>query len=171
MAIDGGSSAGKSTLALLIAAEIPSVVLQGDDFYNTEIEWEGMSSADRATHCIDWKRACHCALEPLLAGKTASWNPFNFATGRGLAHYLVTRKSAPVILLDGIYSSNPLFSDLVDFTILVDAPANVRYSRHNEQEGHDDAEWHALWDEAEAYYLKHIRPPSSFDLVLSQELN
>lgn len=166
VAIDGGSSAGKSTIALLIAAEVSAVVVQGDDFYQTGIDWTRVSVKEKAMLCIDWKRARKEALEPLLAGKMAKWHPFNFVTGVGLADYVVTRKPAPVIIIDGIYSSNPELSDILDLTILIEAPATIRYSRHNEREGHDDIEWHKLWDEAELYYLTKIRPSSTFDLVV-----
>ena len=29
------------------------------------------------------------------------------------------------------------------------------------------AAWHALWDDAEAFYFTEVRPPSAFDLVVS----
>lgn len=167
LAIDGGTGTGKSTLALLIAAEVPAVIVQGDDFCQNDVDWNQMSTAEKATHCIDWSRARREALEPLLAGETAIWHPFNFSTGIGLADYVVMRKPASVIILDGIYSSNPGLSDILDFTILVEAPTKIRYARHNEREGHNDIEWHKLWNEAELYYLTHVRPPSSFDLVIS----
>lgn len=169
VAIDGGSSAGKSTLAILMAAEVEGVIVQGDDFCETSIDWNQVSLADKAALCIDWKRARKEAIEPLLAGRTASWHPFNFQTGVGLADYFVIRKSAPVIIIDGIYSSSPALIDILDLTILIDTPADIRYHRHNEREGHDDEEWHKIWDEVELYYFENIRPASSFDLVISLE--
>lgn len=166
VAIDGGTGSGKSTLSLLIAGEMPAVIVQGDDFYQTQIDFTQKSAAEKATLCIDWHRARREALEPLLSGKSAIWHPFNFVTGIGLADYVVERKSAPVILLDGVYSSNPLLSDILGLTILMHAPVQLRYARHNEREGHADIAWHELWDEAEEYYFTEIRPPSSFDLVI-----
>ncbi len=167
VAIDGGSSAGKSTLALLVAARVPAVIVQGDDFYQTEIDWSQMSRAQKAAYCIDWQRARHEALEPLLSGQTAIWHPFNFATGIGLADYVVIRRPAPVIILEGAYSSNPTLSDILGLTVFVDTPTEVRYARHNDREGHDDSSWHELWDEVELFYFTQVRPPSSFDLVVS----
>jgi len=167
VAIDGGSAAGKSVIALLVAAEVSAVIVQGDDFYRTELDWGVMNAAEKAALCIDWRRARKEALEPLLAEKVASWHPFNFATGIGLAEYVVTRKPAPVIILDSIYSANPELADLLDFTVLIDTPSSIRYARHNDREGHDDTEWHKIWDEAELYYFTKIRRPTSFDLVVS----
>lgn len=167
VAFDGGTSSGKSTLALLVAAEVSVVVVQGDDFCQTQIDWSTKSSDEKSALCIDWKRAREQALEPLLAGKTATWHPFNFKTGIGLADYVVVRKPKPVIILDGAYSSNPSLSGILDLTVLLNMPADIRMRRHNAREGHDDAAWHAIWDEVESYYFTKIRPPSCFDIVLS----
>jgi uridine kinase len=167
VAIDGGTGAGKSTLAILVAAEVHGVIVQGDDFCQTEVDWNQMNAAEKAINCIDWKRARLEALKPLLAGQVGIWHPFNFTTGIGLAGYTVTRQPAPVIILDGAYSSNPQLADIINLTVLVDTPAKIRYARHNEREGHDDFEWHKTWNEAEEYYFTHVRPPASFDLVIS----
>ncbi|HEY2810487.1 MAG TPA: hypothetical protein VGJ00_03760 [Rhabdochlamydiaceae bacterium] len=166
VAIDGGTGAGKTTLALLLAAELPATIVQGDDFCQTEIDWTKMGAAEKAAHCIDWQRARREALGPLLLGKKAIWHPFNFPTGVGLADYFVVREPAPVIIIDGVYSSNPSLADILDLTILMDAPVQLRFARHNDREGHADIAWHELWDEAEEYYFTKIRPPSSFDIVI-----
>lgn len=145
VSIDGGSSAGKSTIAILVAAEVNGVIIQGDDFYQTGINWSQLSLADRVIQCIDWNRAQKETIEPLLTGQIAYWHPFNFKTEIGFTEYFVVRKLAPVIIIDGIYFSNPQLADLLDFTILIDTPADIRYLRHNEREGNDNAEWHNLW--------------------------
>lgn len=69
-------------------------------------------------------------------------------------------------MLDGIYSALPKMPNVNHIKILIDVPAELRYHRHNIREGSDDLEWHHLWDPVEDYYLKVIRPPSSFDLVV-----
>jgi hypothetical protein len=66
---------------------------------------------------------------------------------------VVTREPAPVIILEGAYSTSSALSDIVDLTVLVEAPAEERTARHNRREKTDDAEWHDLWDEAEAITL------------------
>lgn len=167
VAIDGGSASGKSTFAILVAAQVDGVIIQGDDFCQTGLDWNNMTLRDRVNLCIDWQRARKEAIEPLLANRTASWHPFNFKTGLGLADYLVTRKPKPVVIIDGIYSSNPTLADILGLTVFIDTPANIRYRRHNEREGHPDTEWHQIWDEAELFYFLHIRPPSSFDIIIT----
>jgi uridine kinase len=177
VALDGGSGAGKSTLAAIVAAAVKATVIGSDDFFvatRRSAEWDALTPAERAVDCIDWRRMRREAIEPLLAGNVASWHPFNYETMLGpapstphlQAPHTVTARPAGVIILDGIYSSRPELSDLIDLSILVDAPVAARYRRHDEREKQDEAEWHARWDPAENWYLTQVRPAGSFDLVV-----
>lgn len=178
VALDGGSGVGKSTLAVAVAAELGASVVHTDDFFASHrfgAEWDGCTAAEKADLAIDWQRLRAEALEPLRAGRDASWHPFDFATydyasGSGLATAFVTCQPTGVIVVDGIYSSRPELSDLIDLSVLVEAPAAVRRQRHDEREGTDEGAWHGRWDAAEAYYFAHVRRPESFDLVVSTDL-
>ena len=176
VALDGGSGAGKSTLALLIAQELNAALIQGDDFYAAHIsdaEWDTRTPQQKADEGIDWRRLRAEALEPLLAGKTARWHPFDFEKLRPDGTYplstdFVERPPAEVIVLDGAYSARPELADLIDLAVLVDVPVGVRHARLAERDPSDFSEaWHARWDVAEAYYFTHVRPKSAFDLVVS----
>jgi uridine kinase len=170
VALDGRSGTGKSTLATRIASRMDAVIVESDDFYvgGTDDEWASRTPKEKVDLCIDWRRLRAAALEPLLAGRTPTWHPFNFATGEGLANHTVSRSPAPVIILDGVYSARPELADLVDLTVLVDASDDLdRRRRLLAREGETFmSAWHALWDDAEDYYFKHVRPPESFDLVV-----
>ena len=83
VALDGGSGVGKSTLAVAVAAEFGASVVHTDDFfasYWTGAEWDARTAAEKADLAIDWQRLRTQALEPLRAGRVASWHPFDFAT-------------------------------------------------------------------------------------------
>src|SRR5438094_376211 len=81
---------------------------------------------------------------------------------------LTQRKSPLLIALDGAYSTRPELVDLIDLTVLVDAPLQFRHARLAAREAACFLEaWHRRWDDAEAHYFTHVRPPSSFDLVVS----
>lgn len=178
VALDGGSGAGKSVLAGLVARAIRAtgaVVVPSDDFCDVETpesEWAACSPAERAARIIDWQRLRRDALDPLLAGRPASYDtydyPLRYAAGRVVTHR-VTLASAPVILLDGISSARPELADLLGLTVLVDAPPATRRARHDAREPDDQADWHRLWDPAEAHYLRLVRPPSAFDLIVRSE--
>jgi uridine kinase len=180
VAIDGRGGAGKSTLAGAVAEIVGAAVVPSDDFFAAEIpasEWDRRSPAERAGDAIDWKRLRQEALEPLLAGKPARWRSFDFRARRPDGSYpasaeLTACVPAPVILLDGAYSSRPELADLVSLSVLVEAPAPVREARLRARE--EDAflrEWHERWDPAEAHYFEQVRPRSSFDLIVSTAWN
>ncbi len=175
VALDGGSGAGKSTLALLIAQALNAALIQGDDFYAANIshtEWETRTPEQRAADVIDWRRLRVEALEPLLAQKPARWHAFDFASGRPDGTYamrmdFVEHQPADVIVLDGAYSLRPELADLIDLSVLVDVPVAVRHERLAARESSNLDSWHTRWDAAEEYYLTHVRPKSSFDLVIT----
>src|SRR5262249_39136667 len=115
VAIDGPSGSGKSSLAAAAAEIVGGAVVPSDDFFAAEItaaQWKERSAAERARDALDWKRLRREALEPLLAGKPARWRAFDFDTQRPDGSYppageFTERSPAPVILLDGAYSSRP----------------------------------------------------------------
>jgi uridine kinase len=177
VAIDGGSGSGKTTFAAALAAQLDAVIVPSDDFFAAEItdaDWDALGPSGRAAAAIDWRRLREEALEPLLAGRTASWHPFDFAAGTRpdgtypMALEAATREPAPVIVLEGAYSTRPELADLIDLAVLVDVPLDERHRRIavREKEGFRDA-WHARWDGAEGHYFSHVRPASAFDLVVT----
>jgi uridine kinase len=176
IAVDGPSGCGKSTLAATLAAAVGAVVVPGDDFFAAEItsaEWEGRTPAERAHDAIDWRRLRLEALEPLRAGRSAEWHPFDFAAGErpdgtyAMEISLVRREPAAVIILDGAYSTRPELADLIDLSVLIEMPASVRQQRLAAREAPAFlAAWHARWDAAETFYFTHVRPASTFDLIV-----
>jgi para-aminobenzoate synthetase len=179
VAIDGPSGSGKSALAALVAASLDAVIVPSDDFYAahvTDADWAARSSAERVADVIDWRRLRAEALEPLLAGRTATWYPFDFEAGPRpdgtfrVATSPTTRDPAAVVVLDGAYSSRPELVDLIDLSVFVDVPAAERHRRLVERDG--DAytgAWERRWKAAEDYYFTTVRSPASFDLVVVNE--
>jgi uridine kinase len=176
--LDGGSGAGKSTIALMLEQRLDSVIVQSDDFFAANVpdwEWDIRSIPERARDVLNWQKLRTEALEPLLASKTAKWHPFDFAAGLlvdgtyGMSKEYVEKKPAPVIILEGAYSSSPALSNLIDFKILIDVPVSERHQRLDKRE--EDKQflqrWHILWDAVEEYYFSEVMPKSSFDLVIS----
>jgi uridine kinase len=128
---------------------------------------------ERARDVIDWARLRRCALEALRAGRRAAWHPFDFAAGEradgsyGMSPHVEEREPAPIIVVEGAYSSRPELADLIDLTVFVDAPESVRRARlaARKEAGFLEA-WHERWDAAEAYYFREVRPKESFDVVV-----
>jgi uridine kinase len=173
VAIDGRSGAGKTTLANLVAEGVGGVVVLGDDFYSggTDEKWRGHSPEAKVAEVIDWKRLRRDVLESLLRGKPASWHPLAFTPGVGWTGWkdeLITLQPARIVILDGAYSSRPELADILDLSVLVEAPEEVRSERLLAREGAAFMQsWHEIWDAAEDYYFSQVRPLSSFDVVVS----
>ena len=179
IALDGRSGSGKSTIAEQLCKKLDGVLVQSDDFYAAHIsdaDWEARTAEERARDAIDWKRLRREVLEPLLANRAARWRPFDFVAGPNadgtynLSEEYVERTPNDIIVLDGAYSARPELSDLIDVSVLVDIPDDVRRERLAQREEAAWLQaWHERWDEAEAYYFTRICPPSSFDLVVYNE--
>jgi uridine kinase len=179
IALDGPSGAGKSTIAAALAPELDIAIVPLDDFFSAHIpdhKWDEFTLEEKLKCVIDWGRVRAEAILPLLQGKPARWHAFDFQGGlRADGTYSMEkeareRKPAQVILIEGAYSAGPALANLVDFTILIDAPLHERHARIAKREDPDFLKiWHRRWDAAEEYYFGVIRPKHSFDLVVLSE--
>ncbi len=158
-------------MAQAIAQELGGIVVIGDDFFSggPDSEWDVRSAEAKVADCIDWRRLRKEALEPLLAGRPASWHPFNFISGIGLSEKVIQHNPAPVIILDGAYSCRPELADIVDLAVLIElSDEKLRRQRLLAREGYDFmASWHKRWDVAEDYYFTQVVPRTMFDLVIT----
>jgi len=182
VALDGGSGAGKTTIAekLMRLTEVALVPL--DDFYQTvipEAEWPHKTVQQRLNGVFDWSRVRSEALEPLRAGRPGRWHAFDFMSGLGkegtyrLKEAVTEVAPAPTILVEGAYSASPPLRDLIDLAVLVDVQNKKRHLR-TAARGDDIeilAKWHAIWDAVETHYFKHVCRSKSFDLVIRNDDN
>jgi uridine kinase len=178
VAIDGGSGAGKTTIAerLMRLTEVALIPL--DDFYQTAIpesEWPNTTVEQRLNGVFEWSRVRSEALEPLRAGRPGRWHAFDFMRGLdkdgtyGLKEEVTEVAPAPTILIEGAYSASPPLRDLIDLAVLVYVQNKKRHLRAaiRERDGTEFLDkWHAIWDEVEAHYFQHTCPPESFDLII-----
>ena len=177
VAFDGRSGAGKSTLASQVAEETGAAVVLLDDFFAASIpdaDWDRMTVEERGASVFDWSRIRSEAIMPLLAGSVARWHPFDFDAGPsadgtyGMKTEAVAVEPAPVIVIDGAYSSGPQLADLVDLTVLVETSEAQRWPRlARREEAEFLAQWHARWTAVEDFYFSNVRPRSSFDLIVA----
>jgi len=180
VALDGRIASGKSTIAGRLDSRSDVVRVPLDDFYQTaiaEADLNRFSAAEKLDFVFDWTRVRSDALEPLRASRPGRWHAFDFTSGLTeagtyqLSLVATEVQPAPIILLDGAYSASAPLSDLIDIAVLVDAPSSVRHARALARGDSPEflSVWHQIWDEVEVYYFDHVRPPSSFDIVLSRE--
>lgn len=174
VAIDGRSGAGKSTLAGALTLRRPTAVIAGDDFYHpglpslTAEQRGARSDAEVAASVFDWRRLRREALEPLRLGGPARYRPYDWAAGDGRLGPERQIAAAPLVVLDGVYSSRAELADLVDLTVLVTLDPATRAARLAARSA-DSTAWVAHCERGEAYYFGQLRPPRSFDLVVSDQ--
>jgi uridine kinase len=172
IALDGRSGAGKSTLARSIAQAVGGANINVDDFSTGEVKGDPRAIEAIVADAIDWRRLRAEALEPLLAGRSAAWHPFDFAARKGLDTRVVTCAPASVIILDGLYSARPELADLIGLRVLVESPAQIRAQRLVAREGAGFMRiWQSIWDAREEYYFSVLRPRESFDLIVNSDID
>lgn len=185
VALDGASGTGKSTLANAIARKLDLALIPLDDFFAADIPdsaWDTFTIAERLERVFDWQRVRESVLLPLRAGQPARWYAFDFVSGlqpdgtyrlqsQPIERAPTAALSTAIILLEGAYSAHPALADLIDYAILVEAPAELRRQRLAARE---EAEflrrWHQRWDPVEDLYFTQVRPRATFDLVVHNAL-
>jgi uridine kinase len=168
VAIDGKSGAGKSTLAELLAERLDALVLSGDDFFAGGVTVRQDPLSVLAEVCIDWRHLRGVMLS-LLSNGRAQFHPFDWEAFDGsMQSDPLVLKARPVIIVEGVYSARPELRDLVDFSILIEVPEDLRMRRLLEREG-QIGPWERQWHLAEDWYFKNRVGPEDFDVVVSAD--
>jgi uridine kinase len=167
VAIDGASAAGTTTLATAVGRRLGASVVAGDDFYRDlpEQRRRALTPAEGVEQYFDWQRLRREALQPLRAGRTARYRPYDWRSGAGVAQHVVEVSPTPVVILDGVYSARPELHEEIDLAVLVETPPEER-RRRLVARGHGNDGWWPRWNAAEALYYATVRPAGSFDLVV-----
>lgn len=180
VALDGRSGTGKTTIAAAVATAMGSdedgrplvAVVAGDDFYTggSAKTWDARSPEQNAAACIDWHRQ-RDVLESLRRTGQATYRAFDWTAQDWDADNppltaARTVHAAPIVLLEGVYSTRPELADLLDVCVRVDAAADDSAVRVERRDGTDDrAAWNARWSAAEeAYFATQTRRP---DLIIT----
>jgi uridine kinase len=153
--IDGYGGSGKSTFAALVHQAIPAaVVVHIDDFAAPFVpEW-------------DWHRFRGQVLLPLLAGRPARYQRWDWATDRGAEWHDIPAGRA--VLVEGVSSTRREVDAPWAITIWVDTPRDVRLERAVERDGEAMlSTWLDVWLPSEDAYVARENPAARADLVVS----
>lgn len=167
LAVDGPSGAGTSTLGRAVTERLAATLVCGDDFYADlpEAERWSLTAEQGLERYFDWRRLREQALLPLAHRQPASYRPFDWRMGAGLAEDEVVLPPADVVVVEGVYTARPELRDLYGLTVLVRTPADVRRSRLVAR-GHHNQHWWSRWDAAERLYFATVCTPDAVDLVV-----
>jgi uridine kinase len=151
VAIDGPGGAGKSSLARLLSRALDAPVVHTDDFasWDNPLDW--------------WPVLIEIVLEPLAAGRTASYKPTSWG---GSEREPVVIDPTAVALVEGVSASRESFRPYLAYSIWIETPRELRLRRGLERDGSDArADWER-WMAEEDAYVERERPAEHADFIL-----
>ena len=157
-AIDGFGSAGKSTLAKQLSLDIPgSVVISLDEFF---LPFENRRASVYAKN-YDLERLLIQVIEPSRSGSEIKYQRFDWSRGSlGRDFIRIPRESK--VIIEGSYSLDIKLRDAYDFSIWVDTPESIRFTRVMDQG--------ISVDRASSYNLEELTYASVIDPKLDATL-
>jgi uridine kinase len=70
------------------------------------------------------------------------------------------------VILEGVYAARPELADLLDLSIVLMVPDEVRLASLAAREG-TIGPWERQWHEAEELYFEAVMPTAIFDVVVA----
>ena len=155
VAIDGAGGAGKTTLATRIADEMyGSYVVCLDDFARPSVPgW-------------DQDRFRRQVLNPLLAGRDACYQRWDWQTDSGAEWYRVPAGS--IVIIEGVSSTRSELGECWDLTVWVETPRTMRLERGIRRDGAAmRSQWTDVWMPEEDAYIAAQQPAERADLIVN----
>jgi len=151
--VEGRSGSGKSTLADRLATELRAPVVRMDHLYPG---WDGLAGGVDAL--VRW------VLEPLAAGRPASWRRYDWAAGQYAEAHRVP--DSDVLIVEGVGVGARIVTPYLSLLIWLDLPEPERRRRALDRDGDIYApHWDRWAAHEDAFYRDHdVRARA--DLVL-----
>lgn len=166
VAIDGRSGAGKSTLAADLAKRLDASVIEGDDFFAGGVVPLEKTAENLADICIDWRSQVE-VLTTLQSQGMAEYFPFDWDAFDGTNSRVKKQvQSQRIVIVEGVYSARPELRHIINFSICIDLPDDLRMTRLLEREG-EIGPWERQWHRAEDWYFENQAKPENFDAILT----
>ena len=158
--IDGYGASGKTSLAALVAAAVPGVaVVHIDDFASPSIpDW-------------DWTRFDEQVVAPLIAGRVARYQRWDWPTDSGAEWHDIAPGS--VVIVEGVSSTRHEVRAPWSLTVWVACPLDVRLARalarwSLERRSLSEVmpRWLEDWIPSEDAYVARESPIARVDLIV-----
>ena len=167
-ALEGGSAAGKTTLAALLAKIYPECnVFHMDDFFLRPEQRTEARLAEPGGN-VDYERFLEEVLLPLRRGETVQYRPYD-------CHARTLGNPAPVVpgalnIVEGAYSTHPALADCYDLSAFLRvSPETQRARIQNRNSPEAQARFFSTWIPLEWRYFDAADPESRCDLILEVE--
>lgn len=126
VALEGGSASGKTTLSHLLESIYDCTLFHMDDFFLQPKQRTPMRLSEVGGN-LDRERFLSEVLVPLSQNKRVHYHKFHCSTMTLGEEITVTPKN--LIIIEGVYSMHPLFTDFYDISVFLDITQNVQKER------------------------------------------
>ncbi len=157
IAVDGRSGAGKTTLAVELAARLRThhrvSLFHLEDIYPG---WEGLEPGIA--------RYVAAVLEPLRRGMDAHWHPWDWTEQHDGGPRITV--SAPVIIVEGVGAAAAVARPFLDAVVWAESPADTRRTRALARDGASYEPFWDTWAAQEESWLAGDNVPAHADVVV-----
>ena len=162
VAIDGPCASGKTTLAAKLGAYYGCNVFHLDDFFLRPEQRTPERFAEPGGN-VDYERFRAEVLDPLRAGESFSYRPFDcsaFALAQPVA---VT--PGQLIIIEGSYSHHPYFGEPYDLKVFLTVDPELQRERILRRPSFLHERFFREWIPMEAHYFRHFGIREKADLI------
>jgi uridine kinase len=152
--VDGGGAAGKTTFAQRLARSLGDVpVVHTDDFasHDEPMQW--------------WPGFLEQVVDPLLAGRPATFRPYDWTARRRRSDPTVVAV-APAVVIEGVGAMRAAWRDRLALRVWVEAPRALRLERGVARDGEALLGFWQQWQRDEDAYFTAEQPAVHADLVV-----
>ena len=162
VAIDGNCTAGKTTLASLLAQHYDCNVFHMDDFF-LRPEQRTAERYGQIGGNVDYERFLEEVLLPLKAGKAFTYRPFDCRTFHLTEPVSIAPKQLNIV--EGTYSLHPYFGAAYDLKIFLTVTAQVQRQRILERPSFLHRQFFEKWIPLEQKYFGGFAISTHCDFV------
>lgn len=166
VAIDGNCTAGKTTLAALLAEEYSCNVVHVDEFFLQKHQRTPERLAEAGGN-VDYERFLAEVLTPLRRGEALSYRPYDCRTQALREPVCLPKKKVTVV--EGTYSCHPYFNNPYDLTVFLSVSDETQRQRVMERPAFKHDMFFNVWIPMEQRYFDTFSIRAGCDLSCSGE--
>ena len=164
LAIEGGSAAGKTTLAALLAQKYGCTVFHTDDFFLQPHQRTPQRLAEAGGN-VDRERFLAQVLEPLSQGKSVRYHKFDcakMALGAEIEAF-----PTPLTVVEGAYAMHPAFETYYNLSVFLEVDPQLQKNRILQRNGQEKAQrFFTEWIPLEQAYFEGTHAKERCNMVI-----
>ena len=161
IAIDGNCTAGKTTLASVLAKEYDCNVFHMDDFFLRPEQRTAQRYAQPGGN-VDYERFREEVMIPLKAGRSFAYRPFSCKTFTLSEPVTVMPKQLNIV--EGTYCMHPYFGDVYDLKLHLSIDPDLQRTRIYQRPQHVQERFFTDWIPMEKRYFDFYQIPEQANI-------